>query len=162
MELYNPISGEIADIVIARMNNEYEAHYLYDNMSNYLDNVGYTKAAAFFRNEADTELQHALKLKKYLNDWGVFFTTPNPTVTPVLTSLPDCIRKGYAIEATLYQSYNADAIEVMHKDTSAYALLTAMVGIQYESVAEYRTLIDKLALYNDDKTSIKIFEEETF
>lgn len=162
MELFNPIVGERFDRVIARMKNEYEAHYLYDNCANYCENVGYDKAAKFFREEAKSELKHALKLKEYLNKYGVPFTTPTPIVTPVINSLADCVYKGYGIEVTLYKEYNADAISVMHEDTSLYMLFCEMVNIQFESVAEYRTLIDKLALYNDDATGIKLFEQEAF
>lgn len=162
MELFNPIQGEYFDRAIARISDEYSAHYLYDNCANWCENAGYDKAAKFFRDEAKSELKHALKWKEWLCKWGVSFTTPTPVVTPVISSLPDCVYKGYGIECDLYQRYNSDAIASMHYDTSLYTLIAEFVEIQREAVAEYRTLVDKLALYNQDLTSIKLFEQEAF
>ena len=162
MELFNPIS-DIAPYIIERLANEYEAHYLYANAANWCDNTGYTLAADFFKKEAADELVHAGKLQKFLNNWGVFFTIPSVTVEPKFTSLPDIIKKGYAIEVELYKSYNSDVEQIEKMDKSTYSLLLEMVNIQYDSVAEYRTLIDKLNLIDDtDKFQVFMYEKEVF
>jgi ferritin len=162
MELFNPISEQIKSIILARLANEYEAHLFYRNASNWCENTGFTKAAAYFAKEAADELTHAEKLQKFLNDWGVFFTVPNVTVTPVFIGLYDCINKAYGIEVPLYQNYNQNAGEVFDLDKSTFELFQEMVQIQYSSVAEYRTMIDNMALYGNDKLAVKMFEDETF
>ena len=162
MELYNPISEEIKSMLLDRLTNEYEAHFFYTNAANWCESTGYNKAANYYKEESATELTHAGKLMTFLNNWGVSFTVPSESVTPVFDSLPDTIGKAYAIEVALYKSYCENANTVENAERSTYMLLLEMVNIQYESVAEYRTLLDKLSLYDEDKTSIKLFEKEAF
>jgi ferritin len=163
MELFNPIPQEVTNKLLDRLANEYEAHYFYRNAANWCDNIGYTNAAAFFKNEASDELTHANKLQKFLNDWGIYYTIPSVSVSPTFRNLPDVIDKAYGIEVALYQAYNLNAEEVEEVDKSVYSLLLEMVDIQYNSVAEYRTFIDKLRLINDaDKFQVMWFENEIF
>lgn len=44
----------------------------------------------------------------------------------------------------------------------SFNLMLEFVEIQRESVAEYRTFVDKLDLVGEDKTSIFIYENEVF
>ena len=162
MEKFNPITDEIKSLLLDRLSNEYEAHFFYQNAANYCENVGYTLFAKYLKNEAADELIHAGKLQKFLNDWGIMFTIPLVEVSPKFTGLPDILEKAYQIECDLYEAYNDNANTVENIDRSAYNLMLEMVAIQYSSVAEYRTFIDSLSLYGTDKTSIKIFEHETF
>jgi len=63
----------------------------------------------------------------------------------------------------LYENYDSNAKEFMGIDSSTYKQLMKMVNIQYKSVAEYRTLVDKLALIvEDDKFQVFMFEKEVF
>jgi len=163
MELYSPISEKIKGIILERLANEYEAHFFYRNASNWCENIGYTKAAKFYEKEAQDELEHANMLQVFLNDWGVTYTIPSVSVTPKFNGLPDTIYKSYGIEVALYENYDSNAKEFMGIDSSTYKQLMKMVNIQYKSVAEYRTLVDKLALIvEDDKFQVFMFEKEVF
>jgi len=162
MELFNPIDETSQQIVLDRLNDEYTAHFFYSNACNHFENVGYTRLADYCHKEASDELTHALKLQKFLNDWGVFFTIPNPTVTPVFRDPYDFINKAYTLEATLYKNYNANSEQIEDIDKSMYNLFLEMVQIQYDSVAEYRTFIDKSKLYGNDLLAVKMWEDECF
>ena len=157
MEILNPIN-DIRPAIIARIQDEYKAHLFYRNASNWCEITGFTKAAKYFSAEAESELQHSLKLQNYLNDWNISYAMPTVTVTVSFRSMPDLLRGAYEMEANLYKAYQTDATTAMGIDISAFNLLSEMVQIQYEAVAEYRTLIDKLALTND----MLIYEDAAF
>jgi ferritin len=159
--MFNPIE-KIAPSIIQFIGLEHDARVFYRNAANYCENVGYDKAAAYYAQEAISEAEHAVTLQTYLNDWGVRFTIPATAQGGIFTGLGDIVAKAYDIEADLYKRYDTAAKSAMGVDTSAYQLFSKMLNIQYESVAECRTLVDKLALYNDDKTGIKLFEHESF
>lgn len=157
MEFLNPIN-DIRPAIIARMQDEYKAHLFYRNASNWCDITGFSKAAAYFAGEAESELQHALKLQKYLNDWNISYSMPTASIQVSFRNLPDLLRSAYELEANLYKAYQIDATGAMAQDISAFNLLSEMVQIQYESVAEYRTLLDKLELTSD----MLIYEDAAF
>ncbi len=157
--MINPTSS-LTEMLLLRLADEYKAHIFYRNASNYCENAGYTKAAKYFSGEAQSELTHAEKIQTFLNNWGTKFSMPNVSTQPSYSSLPELLRRAYDIEAELYTSYNANAGAAFTVDKSAFNLLMELVDIQYESVAEYRTLLDKLNLYNSDATGIKLFEQD--
>lgn len=158
--MYNPIIPHL-DVLNERLKNEYEAHFFYRNAANWCANKGYDKAAAFFAADAATELEHAGKIQKFITDWGNNVTIPNISVSEEFDSLPDIIGKAYDIECALYRAYDTNASNLF-VDRSFFNLMLEFVDIQRESVAEYRTLVDKLDLVGEDKTSIFIYENEVF
>lgn len=160
--MFNPIV-KLVPVFIDRIKNEYEAHYFYTNSGNYFANAGFDKLAEFCRKEAADELTHAMILQDYLNDWGVSYVVPVIELGAKITGVQDFLNKAYGTyEVPLYKAYDANCGIAFNVDKSAFALFQKMVDIQYESVAEYKTYLDKLALYGTDKLSIKIFEDEVF
>lgn len=55
------ISNDIVQLLQKRLQDEYNAFYLYRSASNWCQNVGFFKAAAFFKAESEDELVHAKK-----------------------------------------------------------------------------------------------------
>lgn len=158
--MLNPILPHITALT-ERLKNEYEAHFFYRNAANWCANKGYDKAAAFFAAEAASELTHADKIQKFITDWGNDVSIPAISVSEDFESLPDIIGKAYDIESALYQAYDKCASD-LYVDRSYFNLMLEFVGIQRDSVAEYRTMVDKLDLVGEDKTSIFIYENEVF
>ena len=72
------LSDASVKILTDRLRDEYTAHYFYRNATNWCAGVGYVKAAAFFADEANVELEHAEGIQKFLVDWNV---------TPLLPSI---------------------------------------------------------------------------
>jgi ferritin len=157
MAYFNPI-GTLVPVIIERLQDEYKAHQFYRNLANWCEITGFTKAAAFFSAEAESELTHALKLQQYLNDWNVQYSMPSVATTVNVNTLSQCVNDAYGIEVALYEKYQENAVTALGVDISAFNLLSGMVQIQYEAVSEYLTLIDKLALTND----MLIYEDAAF
>lgn len=161
MEIYNPING-VVDKIIERIADEYYAQMFYRNVANWLGNAGYVKAAAVFAKEALHEAEHATKLEKLLTDYGNTFTLPAIPACPEVASFPDLIRSVYKLEADLAIKYNTLANEIWPVDKAAYNLIMEMVQIQYDSVAEARTWVDRLDLVDNSRTGLFLYEAETF
>jgi len=153
------VSEKLKSNILDRMKNEYEAHFYYSNAANWCENTGYLKAAAYYRDEAKSELEHAQKLKDFLNNWGIFFEIPAIDFTISFESLYEIIEGAFKIELDLYEKYSKDiSMECM----SYFALMQEMIAIQYNSQAECRTQIDRMKLFDNNKTSISLYEQSTF
>jgi ferritin len=163
MENFNPIHS-LLPVILKRLQNEYEAMQFYRNAANWCENAGFIKAAAYFAGEAISEQEHATKLQSFLNDWGCRYVLPQISTVFACTSLPEIVRKAYeGFEVPLYKAYNDDARKAFDVDQSAYHLMLDMVQIQRESVAEYLTLIDKLALIDESvKLDVYLYELNAF
>lgn len=163
MELFNPIHT-LLPVMLKRLQNEYEAAQFYRNASNWCANAGYDKAAAYFAHESESENEHATKIQDFLNDWGCKFIIPNISTVFMCVSLPEIIRKAYeGFEVPLYKAYNDDAGRAFDVDKSAFNLLLEFVEKQRDSVAEYRTLIDKLMLIDEsNKLDVYLYEQTAF
>lgn len=147
-----------------RINDEYTAHFFYRNAANFCENVGYLAAADFFYKEADSELEHAKKVQKFLLDWNVQPNLKNISSPEPFKDLIEVIQKSYIMEYDLLESYNEDAVFFLKESNiSAFNLATSFVEHQTESVAEYATLKDKLELINSaDKSWLYQFQLEEF
>ena len=163
MELFNP-THPLLPTMLKRLQNEFEASQFYRNASNWCANAGYDKAAAFFAKDAQSEFDHATKLQNFLNDWGCKYTIPSVSTVFMCTSLPEIVRKAYdGFEVPLYKAYNDDAGRAFDIDKSAFNLLLEFVEKQRDSVAEYRTLIDKLMLIDEsNKLDVYLYELNAF
>jgi ferritin len=163
MELFNPIHS-LLPVILKRLQNEYEASQFYRNAANWCANAGYMKAAAYFSNEAVSEQEHAIKLQTFMNDWGCRYVLPQISTVFACTSLPEIVRKAYeGFEVPLYKAYNDDAGRAFDIDKSAFTLLLEFVEKQRKSVAEYRTLIDKLMLIDEsNKLDVYLYELNAF
>jgi ferritin len=151
------------DKLEARLLDEYTAHMFYRTLSNWCEDKGYSKAAAYYAKEAEQELEHAKKLQKFAVDSGVVLRMPTGFPTFTFMSLFDGIDQQYDLEAGLYEKYSVDMREVLTVDAGTFLLMGEMVQIQYDSVAEARTLVDmKKELDPADRLSVFMFEKEAY
>lgn len=158
------LDSKIVSILNERLNDEYDAHYFYRQLSNWCEEVGYTKASAYFKKEAEDELTHAEGLQKYLTDWNVTPTLKKIDSPAEVSSLAEAIQSAYEIEYDLYEQYEKVSMEIFNMpDLCTFDFLAKYRTIQRESVAEYATLINKLNLIDyNDKNWIAFFEQENF
>ena len=70
----NKLDKSAVDLILPRLQDEYNAFYFYRSASNFLQNMGYVFAAEYFAGESTDELSHAKGLEDYLVSWNV---TPN-------------------------------------------------------------------------------------
>lgn len=158
------LTPDISNLLNQRIGDEYKAHYFYRQVANYCENVGYLKAAEFFKGEAEDELKHAEGLQKYLTDWNV-----QPSLYPVeppkkVTGLVDAIEKAYELEYDLYESYEEISMDIFNKkDLCTFDFLQGYRTIQRLAVAEYSTFLNQLeTIDKEDKNWVYEFEKRAF
>lgn len=150
-------------ILTDRLGDEYTAHYFYRNATNWCAGIGYLKAAAFFAQEAENELDHAKGLQKYLVDWNVMPLLPSIKPNVTFSDLIDIVNKAYALEYALFESYNRDSKQLFDTDLTTFDFLTTYRTGQTESVIEYSDLLNAAELVNiDNKFEILYFEQTYF
>ena len=150
-------------VLTDRLRDEYVAHYFYRNATNWCKGIGYNKAAAFFAEEAETELEHAKKLQTFLVDWNVEPLMPaiKPNIT--FTDLVDIVNKAYSMEYALFDSYCKDSHTVFQTDINTFDLLTEFRGFQNQAVIEYSDLLNAAMLVNvENKFEVLYFEQTYF
>jgi len=155
---------DIANLLNERINDEYAAHYYYRQVANYCENVGYLKAAEYFKGEAADELTHSEGLQKYLTDWNV-----QPVLSPVeppqkVMGLVDAIEKAYKMEYDLYEAYEEISMEIFKKNNlCTFDFLQQYRTIQRLAVAEYSTFLNQLeTIDQNDKNWVYEFEKRAF
>lgn len=155
---------DIANLLNERINDEYAAHYYYRQVANYCENVGFLKAAEYFRGEAADELTHSEGVQKYLTDWNV-----QPVLSPVeppqkVSGLVDAIEKAYKMEYDLYEAYEEISMDIFKKnDLCTFDFLQQYRTIQRLSVTEYSTFLNQLdTIDQTDKNWVYEFEKRAF
>ena len=156
----------LADITVKiltdRLGDEYTAHYFYRNATNWCAGIGYLKAAAFFAQEAENELDHAKGLQKYLVDWNVMPLLPSIKPNVTFSDLIDIINKAYVLEYALFESYNRNSKELFDTDLTTFDFLTSYRTGQTESVIEYSDLLNAAELVNTDNKFELLYFEQTY
>lgn len=155
---------DIANLLNERINDEYAAHYYYRQVANYCENVGFLKAAEYFKGEAADELTHSEGVQKYLTDWNV-----QPVLSPVeppqkVSGLVDAIEKAYKMEYDLYEAYEEISMDIFKKnDLCTFDFLQQYRTIQRLTVAEYSTFLNQLETIDQtDKNWVYEFEKRAF
>lgn len=154
---------EIANLLSIKINDEYSAHYFYRQAANYCENVGYLKAAEYFKGESNEELEHAEGLQKYLTDWNV-----QPMLAPIqspeeVSGLVDILEKAYKMEYALYDEYEKISSVILMKDLCTFDFLQKYRTIQRMAVAQYSTFLNQLDLIDKtDKNWVYEFEKKAF
>jgi ferritin len=158
------LPNEIANLINERISDEYVAHYFYRQASNFCENVGYLKAAAYFKEESQSELSHAEGLQKYLVDWNMMPVLSTVEPPQKVTGLVDVIEKAYEMEYNLYEAYDKISKEIFNMDDfCTFDFLQKYRNIQRESVAEYSTFLNRLELIDKkDKNWVFEFEHNNF
>jgi ferritin len=154
---------DITKMLSEKINDEYSAHYFYRQVANYCENVGYLKAAEYFKGEAEDELKHAEGLQKYLTDWNMQPALMDIAMPEKVTGLVDAIEKAYKMEYALYSEYEEISGKILPKDICTFDFLQAYRTIQRLAVAEYSTFLNQLeTIDREDKNWVYEFEKRAF
>ena len=150
-------------ILTNRIKDEYTAHYYYRAASNWCQDMNYKKAAEFFKNEADDELEHAKKIQEYMVDFNIQPTIPNAPTKHSFSNLIDIVHGAYTMELGLMKAYNKDSQIVFKSDITTFDFLTEFREIQKGAVVEYNDLINATNLVDkEDKFQVLYFEQTYF
>ena len=146
-----------------RLRDEYVAHYFYRSATNWCKGIGYNKAAAFFAEEAESELEHTKKLQTFLVDWNIEPSLPSIKPNIQFTDLIDIVNKAYVMEYALFDSYCKDSHTVFQTDINTFDFLTEFRKVQNDAVIEYSDLLNAAMLVNvENKFEILYFEQTYF
>jgi ferritin len=158
------LPSDIATLLNQRLNDEYTAHYFYRQVVNYCENVGFLKAAEYFKSESADELTHAEGLQKYLTDWNVQPALMAVDSPAKVSGLVDAIEKAYKMEYDLYEAYEEISMDIFNKkDLCTFDFLQQYRTIQRLAVAEYSTFLNQLeTIDQEDKNWIYEFEKRAF
>jgi len=157
------ISNDIVQLLQKRLLDEYNAFYLYRSAANWCQNVGFFKAAVFFKAESDDELVHAKKLEDYITDWNVIPALPTiPAPVTSFKDLGEVISKAYEIEYDLYQKYEDTSNKIFKQgEVCTFDFLKFFRDIQNQSVAEYSDKLNVLDGVNVSSKFEMLMVEET-
>ena len=162
IDLY-ALNDKVIQILIARIKDEYTAHYYYRAAANWCQDMNYKKAAEFFKNEADDELGHAKKIQEYMVDFNVQPDIPQAQTTHSFSNLIDIIQGAYKMELDLMMKYNKSSQAVFVEDITTFDFLTEFREIQKGAVVEYNDLINASNLVDKtDKFQVLYFENTYF
>jgi ferritin len=157
------LSDKTVSILTNRIKSEYEAHYYYRAATNWCRDMNYKKAAAFFENEANDELEHAKTLQEYMTDFNILPTIPAANTKHSFSNLIDIINGAYKMELELMNGYNKDSHDLFSSDITTFDVLTKFRKIQKGAVIEYNDLINASDLIDKtDKFQVLYFEQTYF
>jgi ferritin len=159
------LSQEVVNLLLPRLQDEFNAFYFYRSATNWCQNKGFFKAAAFFKAESDDELLHAKNIEDYIVDWNMTPSLPNIT-KPVLEfkDLVEVIEKAYDMEFALYEGYEDTSMKIFKTgDLCVFDFLQAYRVGQKEAVAEYSDKLNVVEGTNrDSKFEMLMLEENLF
>jgi ferritin len=158
----NKLNDESFRILTARLADEYAAHYFYRNATNWCQGVGYVKAAAYFAEEAETELKHAEGIQRYITDWNRYPQLPSIKPNITFSNLIDIVNKAYAMEYALWESYCEDSKQLFNTDINTFDFMTAYRVSQNQSVIEYSDLLSAAELVDVDDNYQVLYYEQTY
>lgn len=156
------IEPVVVQTILPRVIDELTARYFYEAATAYCRSNGYPKAAAYFEKEAKQENEHYMKWIKYLSDWNVVISFPPISQPSAFTSLLDILEKAYAMEYSLYESYEADTVKALPLCPGAFGIFQEYVQIQNESVIEYNDKLTTAYNYIGTDPKLVLFESENF
>jgi ferritin len=141
----NQLEGEVVNMLLPRLQDEYTAFYFYRAASNWCQGVGFEKAAEFFAAESTDELEHAKKIEKYLVDWNVTPDLPALQRPPLeFANLISVIEQAYKLEYDLYEQYEETSLKVFSVDPCTFDFLQQFRSLQTKAVAEYSDKLNML------------------
>lgn len=162
VELYK-LSEKVINILTDRIKDEYVAHYFYRAAANWCQDMNYKKAAEFFKNEADDELEHGKKIQEYMVDFNIQPNIPQANTKHSFDNLIDIIEGAYKMELGLMKAYNKNSTDLFTEDITTFDFLTEFREIQKGAVVEYNDLINVSNLINKkDKFQVLYFENTYF
>lgn len=135
---------------------------IYLSMSMWLNNEGYSGAAALWRKYSNEEIVHADWSREYLLSMGVTPETAVLAAQPLAyAGLPDIIRKSYDHEIEVTKQIKAMASDAQKKgDHMLYELCLHYLKEQVEEHDKTQTWVDKLAAFGEDKLALRLLDDE--
>lgn len=149
----------IVSLLSKRLIDEKTAEYFYISAANWCRLMGYEGGEKYFNGEAASEKEHFQKLIDYMADWNVQPILPSiEQPAQDFTDLKDILERAYQMEYSLMLAYQEISATIFTSHLVTFDFLSFYRNIQNESVIEYSTLLNKLALYPE--SDMVYFDQE--
>jgi len=158
----NLISDVLIEALQYRINQERISSYIYEDMANYLDYIGFTGAAKRWRKYASEELTHSGWGESLLSDLDLL---PRMDIIPkqpgTYSGLVDIIDKSLEHEITITQQCNELFVLAMKEGCGMVTQLA--LKYQAEQVEELGKMTywkNRLEAFGDDSTALRFLDNE--
>ena len=158
----NVLPEVIEEMINDRIGDEYDAHYFYRNAANWCKNMNYKKAASFFEDEANSELEHAKGLQDYLTQWNLLPVIPPVKTTKTFNSLVEIVESAYEMEYDLFAKYSEGQKYCLDVHPATFNFIQKYVDIQNSAIAEYSDLLNAIMLVNHQSKFEVLYFEQTY
>jgi ferritin len=158
----NLISEDCVKYLNYRIEQEELSSRLYLAMSLWLNDSGYTNAAALWKKYSAEELSHADWAREYLLALGILPETPTLSAPQqTFNDLADIIYKSHEHEALITNQCKELASSAFKKgDHMLYQLALKYLHEQVEEMDKMQTWVDKLETFGTDKIALRFLENE--
>ena len=159
----NPLlSNEGVSLLQYRIQQEEQSSRIYQSMSLWLNNEGYTGAASLWLKYSQEELVHADFSRQYLLSMGVTPSVPTLNAeTTVYKGLPQIVEMSYDHEIVITKQLKEFADKSFKSgDYMLYTLAFQFLKEQVEEHDKMQTWIDKLKAFGTDRIALRLLDEE--
>lgn len=159
----NPLlSNECITTLQYRIQQEEQSSRIYQSMSLWLNNEGYSGAASLWMKYSQEELAHANWSREYLLAMGIVPEVPLLTAQPTsYKGLPQIIEASYDHEITITKQCKELADRAFKcGDHMLYTLGLQYLKEQIEEHDKMQTWLDKLKTFGTDKIALRMLDEE--
>ena len=150
------INKNVAKLINEQINKEMYSAYLYLDFANYFEDENLDGFASWYMVQAQEEMEHALKFRKYLydNDESVTLTEiakPNKKLTSPKADLEEGYKHEMYVSGLINNIY-AEALKA--KEFKTMNFLNWYVNEQVEEEKNAKDLIRKFEIFAGDKKGL--------
>ena len=159
----NPLlSDECIRVLQYRIQQEELSSRIYQSMSLWLNNEGYSGAASLWMKYSQEELAHANWSRDYLLAMGIVPDVPMLDKQPnTYQGLPQIIEASYDHEIVITKQLKELADKAFKTgDHMLYTLAAQYLKEQVEEHDKMQTWIDKLKVFGVDKIALRMLDDE--
>lgn len=156
------INTRIQDELNKQINREFEAAYLYFSMALYCESRSLDGIGQWMRVQANEEVQHGLKICKYMQDLGCPVNLKDiRSNQPNFESLVAVFEKALENETDLADRFNKlSAVALEEKDNITYNFLKWFLEEQVEEISLVGQVLDKVKMANEQGNALLILNDE--
>lgn len=156
------INEKVAKLINEQVNKELYSAYLYLDFANYFEDCGLDGFANWYEVQAQEEMDHALKMRRYLIDNGLHVTLdaiakPNKTFKTHLDVLKAGLEHERYVTSLINTIYDA-AFDVREYKTMQF--LDWFVKEQVEEEKNAEDLLKKMEIFSSDSKSLYSLNQE--
>lgn len=155
------MSDKIFKALNEQIKHEFYSSYLYLSMASYFENIPLEGMAKWFRNQAQEEHEHGMKIYNYINDRNLQVDLqPIDKPTAKFKSVEDIFKQALAHERKVTQwIYEIYEMALKEKDHATHVFLQWFITEQVEEEKNAQDNFDQIQLIGDDKAALFVLDQ---